>query len=107
MNRKKILEKRLARLNEKKSKLSARAMASQDVNEVRSINEELADVNAEIEETQAEINAIDEEATQPTEERAAVPAGATLVNGSIVGAFTQGANATEEKREDVPETGTM
>lgn len=116
MNRKKILEKRLARLNAKKSTLSARAMASQDVNEVRSINEELADVNAEIEETQAEINAIDEEAgqqqsaaQQTTEERAAVPAGATLVNGSIVGAFSQGANASEngEKRDDVPETGTM
>lgn len=115
MNRKKILEKRLARLNAKKSTLSARAMASQDVNEVRSINEELSDINAEIEETQAEINAIDEEAAQQTdgaqqtEERAAVPAGATLVNGSIVGAFTQGANASEnrEKRDDVPETGTM
>ena len=108
MNRKKILEKRLARLNAKKSTLSARAMASQDVNEVRSINNELEEVNAEIEETQAEIDAIDEEAAQQTEEqRAAVPANATLVNGSIVGAFTQGANATEEKREDVPETGTL
>lgn len=113
MNRKKILEKRLARLNAKKSALAARAMASQDVNEVRSINAELEDVNAEIEETQAEINAIDEEAQQKQtdgeqqEERGAVPAGATLVNGSIVGAFNQGANNTEEKRDDVPETGTM
>lgn len=108
MNRKKILEKRLARLNAKKSTLSARALASQDVNEVRSINEELTDVNAEIEETQAEITAIDEEeAAKPTEERAAVPANATLVNGSIVGAFTQGANATDEKRDNVDPTDTM
>ena len=41
MKRKKILEKRLARLNEKKNNLAARAAASQDVNEVRSINTEL------------------------------------------------------------------
>lgn len=108
MNRKKILEKRLARLNAKKSTLSARALASQDVNEVRSINEELTDVNAEIEETQAEITAIDEEeAAKQTEERTAVPANATLVNGSIVGAFAQGANATDEKRDNVDPIDTM
>lgn len=104
--KKAILEKRLARLNAKKSTLTARAMASQDVNEVRAINEELADINAEIEETQAELDELNKE-ENAEEQRAAVPANATLVNGSIVGAFTQGANATEEKREDVPETGTL
>lgn len=111
MNRKKILEKRLARLNAKKSALTTRAMASQDVNEVRSINAELEDVNAEIEETQAEINAIDEEIAAENaaenEARANAPVNSTLVNGSIVGAFTLGTNNTEEKREDVPATGTM
>lgn len=63
--RKKTLEKRLARLQAKKSKLAARALASQDANEVRSINDELEDINADIEETQEEINAIDEE-KEPT-----------------------------------------
>ena len=53
MKRKQILEKRLARLMEKKNNLAARAAASQDANEVRSINDELADINAEIEETQS------------------------------------------------------
>lgn len=70
MGRKKALEKRLARLQAKKNKLTQRAMASQDASEVRSINEELEDVNAEIAETQEEIDAIDEEPEEP----AATPA---------------------------------
>ena len=55
--RKKILEKRLNRLNSKRQSLTERAMSSQDVNEVRSINAELEDVNAEIAETQEELDA--------------------------------------------------
>lgn len=61
MGRKKALEKRLARLQDKLNKLTQRALASEDVNEVRSINEDLEDVKAEIEETKEEIAAIDEE----------------------------------------------
>jgi HK97 family phage major capsid protein len=96
MGRKKILEKRLARLQSKKQSLTERAMSSLDVNEVRSINNELEDVNAEIAETQEELDAIAEEERQAeleAEKRAAnpVPADAKLVNGEIrgnvVGAF--------------------
>ena len=47
----KILKKKLERLEAKKNSLATRAMNSTDVNEVRSINEELSDLNAEIEET--------------------------------------------------------
>lgn len=61
MGRKKILEKRLARLMAKKNGLVARAQASEDVNEVRSINEQLQDINCEIAETQEEIDAIEDE----------------------------------------------
>lgn len=75
MGRKKILEKRMQRLMAKKTSLTARALASQDANEVRSINEQLEDVNAEIEETQEEIDAIEEEnnggnptQTEPTQQ---------------------------------------
>ena len=82
--RKDILLKRLRRLQEKKAKLAARCNASTDVNEVRSLTEDLDEVNAEIEETQAELDAIYEEpeapAEEPTEERSKVPANATLVN---------------------------
>lgn len=106
MKRKDILTRKLARLNSKKTSLTQRAMASQDVNEVRSINSELEDVNAEIEETQSEIDAIDAEEKDAQARAAQVPAGTQLVNGSIVGAFTQGTN-NNEQRDDVPETGTM
>lgn len=101
MGRKKILEKRLARLMAKKQNLAARAQASQDANEVRSINEELEDVNAEITETQEEINAITEEETEAAEvdTRSMVPANATLVNGTVAGSYTQSTNLTQARAE--------
>lgn len=61
MGRKKVLEKRMQRLQAKKQTLTERALASQDANEVRAINEQLVDVNAEIEETREELDAIEEE----------------------------------------------
>lgn len=93
MTRKEILTKRLLRMQNKKNALVERAKASQDVNEVRSINEQLEDINAEIEEVQAEINAIDEEerAAQQTanQQRQAPPATAQQVNGGITASFQQ------------------
>lgn len=111
MGRKKILEKRLARLQAKKQSLATRAQASQDVNEVRSINEELEDVNAEIAETQEEIDAIAEEekggdpTSNPTnegEQRSNPPANAKLVNGQIMGAFHQNAAPTQQRQNTDP-----
>ena len=94
--RKKILEKRLARLNQKKASLAERCSASTDVNEVRSLTSDLEDVNAEIEETQAELDAIaEEEAVQ--EARAKAPESAQLVGGEVLGAFSQ---KKEERKED-------
>ena len=98
MNLKKILEKRLARLNAKKEALAKRAMESQDVNEVKSINEQLTDVNADIEETTAQIEAINEE-----EARAAAPANAQLVNGNVVKSF----EAPKPENRDCDPTDTM
>lgn len=106
MGRKAILEKRLARLEAKKAKLVQRSADSQDVNEVRSINEELEDVNAEIEEAKGEIKAIEEEeaneAATPVEGRSQVPAGATLVNPTTVGHFDQGATNVQIRENDDP-----
>ena len=59
--RKKILEQRMLRLNEKKQKLTERCKASEDVNEVRSLTEQLDELNAEIAETRAELDIIEEE----------------------------------------------
>lgn len=105
--RKKILEQRLARLRAKVAKLSERAKASTDVNEVRSMTEELEDLNAEINEAQAELDAINEEdkaEEKKEEERFATPANITIEGAQILGAFGQ--NNGEEKREEEP-TSTM
>lgn len=108
MGRKKILEKRLQRLQAKKQKLASRAKESTDVSEVRSINEEIEEVNAEIEETQGEIDAIaeageGEETPVPGEgeQRSMPPAGAQLVNGNVVGTFGQ-ATAQQTRSEEDP-----
>ena len=90
--RKKMLEKRLARLEAKKAKLVERSNASQDAAEVRAMAEELDDLNAEIEETRGELDAIIAEEKEAEERSKAVPQGATLVNAGIVGAYAQQTN---------------
>ena len=117
MGRKKILEKRLARLQAKKTKLTERALASQDAAEVRSINEELSELNEEITETQEEIDAISVEGeggdptsntseggTEP-QQRSAVPTNAQHVNGDIaVATYRQ---QTGQQRSNDDPYGTM
>lgn len=100
MGRKKILEKRLARLNAKKESLKQRAFASADVNEVRSIQDEINELDAEISETTEEIAAIDEENEQRSTPSIMIPpVGATLVNGNTVGTFNVGANQQRENSD--------
>lgn len=105
--RKKILEKKLARLNAKKLSLNTRCQASSDVNEVRELTEQLEDINAEIEETQAEIDAITAEeaersaqAAQEAEARAQVPATAQLVNGNVAATFQM--NPVQTRADEDP-----
>lgn len=67
MNRKKVLQKRMQRLLDKKKKLVERSQASTDINEVRSINEQLEDINEDISDVQEELDAIeDDEPGEPT-----------------------------------------
>lgn len=82
-----ILEKRMNRLNAKKETLAAKALASQSADEVRSINEQLAEINEDLEEVRAEMDAL---------KKTTVPETAKLVNGQIVGSFK------EEKRSEDP-----
>ena len=97
--RKKILEKRLARLNEKIKNITARALASEDANEVRALNEQISDLKAEVTETEEEIKAINDE----EEQRSAVPpVGATHVNAGAVSSFAVGSEASQEQRSDDP-----
>lgn len=91
MKRKLILEKKLARLSEKKESLKQRALASENVDEVRNMQEQIAELDAEITEINEEISAIDEEErSQPTGEAyfsTKPPVDAGLVGGQTVGSF--------------------
>lgn len=90
MNKKGLLANRLKRYQAKRQKLIDRCSASQDVNEVRSLTAELEEVNADIADVQAELTMLEE-----SETRDAIPANATLVNGTVKGSFT-------EKRDEDP-----
>lgn len=104
--RKSILEKRLLRLTAKRSALAAQAQASQDVNEVRALSEQIKDLDAEIAETREEITAIEteERAAAPVASGASVPANAQQVNGQIAASFVAPAPAA---RSDEPAHNTM
>lgn len=104
MRRKQILEKRLKRLETKMQSLTARANASEDAAEVRSLTEEAEDLRDEIAETKEEIAAIEEEERQAqleAEQRSMTPpAGAELHNGAIVGSFKT--EAPQERSNEDP-----
>lgn len=104
MGRKKVLEKRLERLQAKKTKLTERALASQDAAEVRSINEELSELNEEIAETQEEIDLIEEVTPDPepdpNQQRSNPPAGAQQVNAGIPMAYYSQNPAGTQQREN-------
>ncbi len=74
--RKQILEKRQQRLEAKKADLKARAAASQDVAEVRSIQTQIEELEQDLAEVREELEAIE------AETRDAAPAG-ERVNGDI------------------------
>lgn len=90
MNKKELLANRLKRYQAKRQKLIDRCSTSQDVNEVRSLTAELEEINADIADVQAELTMLEE-----SETRDAIPANATLVNGTVKGSFT-------EKRDEDP-----
>lgn len=110
MNRKNVLEKRMQRLLAKKAKLVERSQTSQDVTELRSINEQLTDINDDIADVQDELDTLDEDDTKDddtkdngSEKRSAtpVPAGAVPHNASIVGSFGK-TPVNDDQRSDEP-----
>lgn len=100
--RKTILEKRMQRLTTKRETLKNKALASENADEVRSINEQLAELNDEIQEVQEELNAIAEEERQSQQRMQQPPANATLVNGGIVGSFGQQTNVSQTRENTDP-----
>jgi len=107
--RKEVLTKKLARLTNKRDALKAKALASNDVNEVRNINETLDEISEEIAEVTEEIAAIENEeraANEQGESRQNPPANAQLVNGGIEASFRTGA-ANDQKRDNTDPLSTM
>ena len=103
--RKKILQKKLQRLNAKMTKLNERCTASEDVNEVRALTEELDELKAEIMETQEELDAIEAEERQAQHQedhRELPPAGAEHVNSGVVGSFGTPAPANQQRDNTDP-----
>lgn len=105
--RKKYLEKRISRLNAKKSSLTQQAMESQDINEVRAINAQLTDINdelADLNEELADVIAEEQRSADPNpvQTGAQVPAGAQRVNGS----FGQNTDMTQA-RDNADPFGTL
>ena len=103
--RKKFLEKRMNRLIQKRDALKDQALKSEDVNEVRSLTDQINDLNADIDECREEIALIDAEAASndPVQARDNVPASAQLVNGSVVGSY----QAADTSRSDEDPLATM
>ena len=83
------------RLEAKKAKLLKRSQESDNIDEVRSINDELNDIIEQLTAISDQLAKMDEEGSDD-EERSAVPAQAQLVNGEVRGQFPQ---ASTESRE--------
>nr|WP_279590496.1 phage major capsid protein [Faecalicatena fissicatena] len=97
----------MARLQAKKTKLTERALASQDAAEVRSINEELGELNEEIAETQEEIDTIEEVTPDPepdpNQQRSNPPVGAQQVNNGIpMASYSQNPAGTQQRENKDP-----
>lgn len=77
------LEKKLAKLTEKRDALKNKGLASTDAAEVRAINEQIADINEEIEDIRSDIAEI----TADEQRNAVPPVNAQSVNAGIVGSY--------------------
>lgn len=97
MGRKKFLEKRLNRLMAKRNKLTERALASSDANEVRQINEELAELNEEIAEAQEEFDSLPDEG-----EPAEPPASAEQRGGNPMASFQVSPLEAQTRSDEEP-----
>lgn len=98
----KLIQRRNARIEEIRTLIAA----STDVNEVRNLTAEAETLKQERDDAQAQLNAIEAEeqraAQAEAETRANIPANAHLVNGNIVGTFTQNNSQTQERENTNP-----
>ena len=94
----KILEKRMTKLEKKREDLTAKALSSEDAAEVRSINEQLAGLNEEIEELREEIDMLSAEGGQ--EERQQAHTGMQTRGGNPLAAYSLGGAQGGNRRRD-------
>ena len=87
-------EKKIKKLNAKKEELKKRALTSQNVDEVRDIQNTLTEIDSEIAEINAEIAKID------SDESRSVPDNAVHVNGNIMG-NTLGKFEPQKRDDDI------
>lgn len=87
---KEYLEQRMKRLEDKKAKLTERAMTSESVDEVRSINAEIEEINGDISDIRAQLDKM----TEDEKRASAQTVNANIVNGHVV--------ATSEQRTEEP-----
>ncbi len=102
--RKKLLEKRLAKLNAKLAEIRSKVQTSTDAAEVRELTARAAEITDDIDDITAEIAVIEDEekrAAEQTanEQRGAVPAGAQLVNPVSMGGASFGAPEQRENED--------
>lgn len=108
MPRKKILEKRIARLEERKAKLKEKVDKSTDVNEVRSLTEELEVIIEDLNDLRDELATLEEsndnndvdDSESTDEERSSTPIDAKVVNPIVLGKFENN-NSTDLRKEDM------
>lgn len=89
---KKYFEKRLAKLTAKRDALTQKALASESIEEIRAINEQLAELNSDIADVQEALASFKDE--DGGESRANPPATAETHNAGIVGSFSMNAAQT-------------
>lgn len=94
--RKSFLEKRQQRLMAKRDEMKKTALASESVDEVRSINAKIEEINEELAEIAEELAVIAEDEKRA----AAVPAGSQPVNGAIVASYN--AQVVQTRSDDNP-----
>ena len=103
--RKKALEKRQARLLTKKAELLERSRNSQDINEVRSINEQLTAIAEDLQDIADELAALaaeennDEAPAEDEASRSAAPAGAEVRGGQVRGSYAAPAAQNVDPRD--------
>lgn len=92
---KKYLQKRQKALEAKRDKLVQRSQESNDVNELRSINEQLSEINEEIRDIADQLAEIE------AEERQAAPADAEVKNADVVRNVVGSFAAPEQRNDDI------